>query len=49
MKWNRDEDKDTGGAAVGCLILIVGGCACIGGLLFFFRFIYDLFCFFILK
>ena len=33
----RDNDRDNSGAAIGCTIFIIGGAACIGGLLYFLK------------
>ena len=41
MKFLKDDDGKEN-AAIGCVILFFGGCACIGGLLFFIRFILDI-------
>lgn len=40
---NEDEDNRNDGAAVGCLLLIIGACALIGGLFFFIRVIIALY------
>ncbi len=38
----REERKSDGTAAFGCLIMILGGCASIGGLLYFIQVVINL-------
>lgn len=45
----RHDEHGDGSAAIGCAIQLFGGCACIGGLLFFMRVVYDMLCSFLLK
>lgn len=39
----RDEHREHDSAAIGCVIILFGGCACIGGLLYFLKVIIALF------
>ena len=39
---NLNRDKDSSGTAIGCLLLLFGGCGILGGLCFFFKMLIDL-------
>lgn len=41
--WRNDDEDRKEGALIGCFLLVVGGCARIGGLLFFIKLLIDLF------
>lgn len=41
--WRNDNEDRKESALFGCFVLVVGGCALIGGLLFFIKLLIDIF------